>query len=306
MPNMTVIDPCDALETEQVVPAIAAHKGRSTCGSCAAGAAGARRVRLPVRARQGEGHPRRPDVLVISSGLLTMRALETAKALEADKVSVAVLHVPTIKPLDTETILREAGRTGRMVVVAENHTVIGGLGEAVAGVLLRAGVTPKFRHIGLPDEFLAAGALPTLHDRYGISAARCPPASKAGSDVARRLETGRLARTSTSRLSAPRACSRRTSLCDQRNPTRVKRHDHPNQPPDLPPGRRHRRRRLGADLPPRPGARRDDADPRHGAAPGNPRTVAAEAFAKMVASAPAARSSSTSPAPSSSATTSRC
>ena len=58
-----------------------------------------------------------------------------------------------------------------MVVVAENHTVIGGLGEAVAGLLLRSGVTPKFRQIGLPDEFLAAGALPTLHDRYGISAA---------------------------------------------------------------------------------------------------------------------------------------
>ncbi|WP_230312545.1 transketolase C-terminal domain-containing protein [Paracoccus lichenicola] len=57
-----------------------------------------------------------------------------------------------------------------MVVVVENHTVIGGLGEAVAGVLLRAGVAPKFRHVGLPDAFLAAGALPTLHDRYGISA----------------------------------------------------------------------------------------------------------------------------------------
>jgi hypothetical protein len=55
-------------------------------------------------------------------------------------------------------------------VVAENHTVIGGLGEAVAGLLLRSGVAPKFRHIGLPDEFLLAGALPTLHDRYGISA----------------------------------------------------------------------------------------------------------------------------------------
>ena len=152
------------------------------------------------------------DVLVISSGLLTMRALETAKALEADKVSVAVLHVPTIKPLDTETILREAGRTGRMVVVAENHTVIGGLGEAVAGVLLRAGVTPKFRHIGLPDEFLAAGALPTLHDRYGISAARFPPASKAGSDVARRLKPAASLEPRPSRPSAPRACSRRTSL----------------------------------------------------------------------------------------------
>ena len=98
-----------------------------------------------------------------------MRALEVAKALEADRVAAAVLHVPTIKPLDAETILREAGRSGRMVVVAENHSVIGGLGEAVAGLLLRSGVTPKFRHIGLPDEFLAAGALPTLHDRYGIS-----------------------------------------------------------------------------------------------------------------------------------------
>jgi len=172
MPNMTVIDPCDALEIEQAVPAMIAHDGPVYMRLL--------RGKVPLvldeygyefelgRAkviREGA------DVLVISTGLATMRALETAKVLEADKVSVAVLHVPTIKPLDTETILREAGRTGRMVVVVENHTVIGGLGEAVAGTLLRAGVTPKFRHIGLPDEFLAAGALPTLHDRYGISAA---------------------------------------------------------------------------------------------------------------------------------------
>ena len=171
MPNMTVVDPCDALETEQAVPAIAAHDGPVYMRLL--------RGKVPLvldeygyQFELGRAKVIRDgaDVLVISSGLLTMRALEMAKALEADKVSVAVLHVPTIKPLDTGTILREAGRTGRMVVVAENHTVIGGLGEAVAGVLLRSGVTPKFRHIGLPDEFLAAGALPTLHDRYGISA----------------------------------------------------------------------------------------------------------------------------------------
>ena len=54
-------------------------------------------------------------------------------------------------------------------MVAENHTVIGGLGEAVAAELMRAGVTCPFRQVGLPDAFLAAGALPTLHDRYGIS-----------------------------------------------------------------------------------------------------------------------------------------
>jgi transketolase len=171
MPNMTVIDPCDALETEQVVPAIAEHKGPVYMRLL--------RGKVPLvldeygyRFELGKAQMIRDgeDVLVISSGLLTMRSLEVAKALEADKVSVAVLHVPTIKPLDTATILREASRIGRMVIVAENHTVIGGLGEAVAGALLREGVAPKFRHIGLPDEFLAAGALPTLHDRYGISA----------------------------------------------------------------------------------------------------------------------------------------
>jgi transketolase len=77
--------------------------------------------------------------------------------------------VPTIKPLDVGTILREAGRSGRLVVVAENHTIMGGLGEAVAAALLRADMAPKFRQVALPDEFLDAGALPTLHDRYGIS-----------------------------------------------------------------------------------------------------------------------------------------
>jgi transketolase len=82
-----------------------------------------------------------------------------------------VLHVPTIKPLDVATIVREASRSGRLVVVAENHSTIGGLGEAVAAELLQAGVAPRFKRIALPDAFLDAGALPTLHDRYGISAA---------------------------------------------------------------------------------------------------------------------------------------
>jgi transketolase len=102
---------------------------------------------------------------------MTMRALDAAEILAKDGVDVAVLHCPTIKPLDTETILAEAGK-GRLLVTAENHTVIGGLGEAVATSLLRAGVTPKFRQIGLPDQFLEAGALPTLHDMYGLSTAK--------------------------------------------------------------------------------------------------------------------------------------
>ena len=71
-------------------------------------------------------------------------------------------------------------KPGRLVVVAENHSVIGGLGEAVASLLMREGVMPaKFRMLGLPDAFLDAGALATLHDRYGISAEKMSASLKA-------------------------------------------------------------------------------------------------------------------------------
>ncbi|PRH37660.1 transketolase family protein [Burkholderia gladioli] len=171
MPNMTVIDPCDALDIEQMVPAIAAHKG-PVYARLLRGNVPAVLDEYDYRFELGKAKLLRDgnDVLLISSGIMTMRALEVAKALEADRVDVAVLHVPTIKPLDTATIVREAARKGRMVIVAENHTTIGGLGEAVATALLGAGVTVPFRQIALPDAYLAAGALPTLHERYGISA----------------------------------------------------------------------------------------------------------------------------------------
>src|SRR3954447_22592844 len=171
MPDLTVVDPCDALDTEQATHAIAAHDGPVYMRLL--------RGNVPLvldeydyKFELGKTKLIRDgaDALVVSSGFMTMRALETAKLLEADRVNLAVLHVPTIKPLDEATVLREARRNGRLVIVAENHTHIGGLGEATAAALLRNGVTPKFRQVALPDEFLDAGALPTLHDRYGISA----------------------------------------------------------------------------------------------------------------------------------------
>jgi transketolase len=180
MPNMTVIDPCDALDIEQMVPAIAAHKG-PVYARLLRGNVPAVLDEYDYTFELGKAKMLRDgaEVLIISSGLMTMRALEVATALENDRIGVGVLHVPTIKPLDTQTILREAKRSGRLVVVAENHTVIGGLGEAVAAELMRAGVSCPFRQVGLPDAFLAAGALPTLHDRYGISASTMGKSIKA-------------------------------------------------------------------------------------------------------------------------------
>lgn len=172
IPGLTVVDPCDAFDLEQAVPQIAAHKGPVYMRVL--------RGQVPLVLDEVEGYKfelgkakmlcEGDDVLVISSGILTMRALEVAKDLAADKVGVAVLHCPTIKPLDEATILAAVRYKHRLVVVAENHSVVGGLGEAVASALLRHRVQPAgFELAGLPDAFLDAGALPTLHDKYGIS-----------------------------------------------------------------------------------------------------------------------------------------
>jgi len=173
MPNLTVVDPCDAIDIEQAVPAIAAHDGPVYMRLL--------RGQVPVVLDEYDYHfelgrakllREGGDALIVSTGLMTMRALEAAKMLQADRIEVAVMHVPTIKPLDEPAILSEASRQGRLFVVAENHSIIGGLGEAIAGLLLRSGMAPPFRQIALPDAFLDAGALPTLHERYGISASR--------------------------------------------------------------------------------------------------------------------------------------
>ena len=100
-----------------------------------------------------------------------MRALQAAAELAEHHVDAAVVHTPTIKPFDTETVLAEVD-TDRLVVTCENHTVVGGLFETVASAAVRAGLGRKIVPVALPDEFLAAGALPTLHERYGLSRSR--------------------------------------------------------------------------------------------------------------------------------------
>lgn len=175
LPHLSIVDPCDADDIEGMVAQMAAHDGpvyaRLLRGRVARVLT---RHKPDYRFRLGQAQVIREgrDVLVISCGLMTMRALDAAQRLAADGIDVAVLHTPTIKPLDTASILSEAAWGGRLVVTAENHSVVGGLGEAVAATLLTHGIAPTLRMIGLPDEFLEAGALPTLHQRYGLSVDR--------------------------------------------------------------------------------------------------------------------------------------
>ncbi|WP_460958779.1 transketolase family protein [Parasphingorhabdus pacifica] len=172
VPGLTIVDPCDSVDLEQAVPALADLDGPTYLRLL--------RGKVPTvldeydyRFELGKAAELRSgrDVVLVSSGLMTMRALAAAEALAEHRVDTAVVHCPTIKPLDTQTILRVAG-SDRMLATVENHTVIGGLAESVASTLVTNDAARGLVPIGLPDEFLAAGALPTLHDRYGLSTDR--------------------------------------------------------------------------------------------------------------------------------------
>ena len=168
MPNLTIVDPCDSVDIEQAVPQLAAAEGPSYLRLL--------RGNVPTVLDEydytfelGKAKVLRGgnDVVLISSGLMTMRALQAAKALEAHKVDVAVVHTPTIKPFDAETVLRELN-TDRLALTLENHTIRGGLFETVASAAVLGGVHKQIVPVALPDAFLDAGALPTLHRKYGL------------------------------------------------------------------------------------------------------------------------------------------
>ncbi|MFJ2029634.1 transketolase family protein [Streptosporangium sp. NPDC087985] len=169
MPNLTIVDPCDSVDIEQAVPQLAASDGPTYLRLL--------RGKVPTvldeydyTFRLGKAAVLRGgnDVVFVSSGLMTMRALQAAEELARHNVDVAVVHTPTIKPFDAETVLAEVD-SDRLVVTLENHTVVGGLFETVASAVVRAGIGKRVVPIALPDEFLDAGALPTLHERYGLA-----------------------------------------------------------------------------------------------------------------------------------------
>ncbi|WP_062946809.1 transketolase family protein [Brachybacterium sp. sponge] len=169
MPNLTIVDPCDAVDIQQAVPQLAAAEG-PTYLRLLRGKVPAVLDEYGYTFELGKAKLLRDgaDVLIVSSGLMTERALEAATALEADGVGVAVLHSPTLKPFDEEALLAQLGK-GRLMLTAENHSVVGGLFDIVARTVAAHGLGERIHPIALPDAFLDAGALPTLADRYGVS-----------------------------------------------------------------------------------------------------------------------------------------
>jgi transketolase len=169
LPGMTVVDVADAVEVRQVVEAVVDVPGPVYVRL--------KRGEIPVifdeghvlRLGQAEvvvpGH----DVALFASGMMLAAALAAARKLAERAVSVSVINVPTIKPLDTATVL-DAAAAAQIVVTAENHSIIGGLGSAVAETIAEAGLGRPLRRVGLRDTFAeGSSTAPYLFSKYGLS-----------------------------------------------------------------------------------------------------------------------------------------
>ena len=170
IPGMLVCCPCDGNEMRHAVRALIDYEGPAY-------------LRLQRLATEvftdelpdyhfalGKGCTLRPgsDVTVIATGLMVSKALQAAELLAAEGISVRVINIHTIKPLDEELVLRAARETG-CIVTSEEHSVIGGLGSAVSELLGEKCPVPVLRH-GVNDEFGRSGTAAAVLDYFGLNA----------------------------------------------------------------------------------------------------------------------------------------
>lgn len=167
MPHMTVLDPADAWETRAAVFAAAAHPGPVylRCVRCPLPILFQKDVSLEI----GKGKTLRDgdEVSLVSSGMMTERALRVAEVLHVKGVQTRVIHMPSIKPLDEGLILSAAQETLFLVTI-ENHSRLGGLGGAVAELLSEHTQTPLLR-LGFPDRFGESGEDEEVFHKMGLS-----------------------------------------------------------------------------------------------------------------------------------------
>jgi transketolase len=170
MPGMVSVAPADDVEADLVLRWAASYEG--PCYVRLVRDATARLFDTSYRFAFGKAVVVREgrDVTLIGTGTQTPRVVEAAELLSARGVDAHVLHVPTVKPLDTEAIVAAADRTGRVITV-EEHTVLGGLGGAVAEVLGELRPT-QLNRIGLQDTYVQSGPNDELLDLYGLSPSR--------------------------------------------------------------------------------------------------------------------------------------
>lgn len=170
IPGMTVIVPCDAKETERAVQAAAQIEGPVYL-RLARLPSPVFEEEMPFEVGKANVLKEGTDAALIACGIMVAPALACAEKLEAEGISLAVINMHTVKPVDRACIVKYAGLCKR-VITLEEHSVIGGLGDAVGSVLLEERCDAVLKKIGVQDRFGQSGKPQDLLEEYGLSEAQ--------------------------------------------------------------------------------------------------------------------------------------
>ena len=168
IPGMVVMSPADDVEAKAMVKAAYEYVGPVYIRFGRAAVPVIHEEGYGFQIGKGEVLAEGTDVAIIANGLLVAEAIEAAKVLAESGISARVINMATIKPLDEELVLKAAQECGK-IITCEEHSVIGGLGEAVCGLLSEKCPTPV-RRIGVNDEFGHSGPAGALLKQFGLCA----------------------------------------------------------------------------------------------------------------------------------------
>jgi transketolase len=172
LPRMTILAPADATEMRRLMPLTVDHPGPIYIRLGKGGDPIVTDDRVPFTI--GKIFPMRAgrDAVILTTGVMLKRAMDAAENLRVKGIEAAVLHCPTVKPLDA-SVIRDYGAQVPVIISVEEHTILGGLGSAVAEIIAEAGfaTAKRFRRIGIPDVFPDQyGSQDSLLARYDITA----------------------------------------------------------------------------------------------------------------------------------------
>jgi len=168
IPGLTIFSPCDDLETKWAIEEACKIDGPVYIRLARPKVS---EVYEKKKFEVGKAitHGKGKDVTIIATGVMVQEALKAKEILESEKIAVRVIDLHTIKPLDKDTILKAAQET-KLIVTAEDHSVIGGIGSCVCEVLAENACSVAVKRIGIQDEFGQSGKWSELMKHYGLTA----------------------------------------------------------------------------------------------------------------------------------------
>ncbi|WP_300757195.1 transketolase family protein [uncultured Brachyspira sp.] len=168
IPNMTVIVPCDAIEAEKAVFAAAEFDGPCYLRMARPATNIITNENTPFKIGKANVLREGKDICIFASGIVVPESLEAAQMAEKDGISVTVVNIHTIKPIDRELVVDMAKKHNKLISV-EEHSIIGGLGSAISEVLTDE-YPSKLIRLGIKDTFGESGTVDELMNKYGLNA----------------------------------------------------------------------------------------------------------------------------------------